>query len=129
MRAGKNGEFSPGERMFVCQLKLAGNNFPSIKRKFQERFGKLAPSRSGMKAMAVKLRAKFTVWDVRKGNSGPQNTVRTPQVIASVKRSLERASQRKPGQPGPSARRNPQCLTKIPKIGSWKSILCNLVRI
>jgi hypothetical protein len=94
MRAGKKGEFSPGERMFVCQLKLAGNTFPSIKRKFQERFGQLAPSRSGMKAMAVKLRTKFTVWDVRKGNSGPQNTVRTPQVIASVKRSLERASQR-----------------------------------
>ena len=64
--------------MFVCQLKLAGNNFPSIKRKFQERFGKLAPSRSGMTAMALKLRAKYTVWDVRKGNSGPQNTVRTP---------------------------------------------------
>jgi hypothetical protein len=65
MRAGKKGEFSPGERMFVCQLKLAGNNFTSIKRKFQERFGKLAPSRSGMKAMSVKLRTKFTVWDVR----------------------------------------------------------------
>jgi hypothetical protein len=38
MRAVKKGELSPGESMFVCRLKLAGNNFPSIKRMFQDFF-------------------------------------------------------------------------------------------
>ena len=112
MRAGRKGEFSPGERMFVCQLKLAGNSFPNILRKFQERFGKTAPCRSAMNAMAAKMKTKFTVWNLRKGNSGLKKTVRTPQVIASVQRSLERAAQRKPGQHGQSARRNPQNLSK-----------------
>ena len=78
MRAGRKGEFSPGERMFVCQLKLAGNSFPNILRKFQERFGKTAPCRSAMNAMAAKKKTKFTVWNLRKGNSGLKKTVRTP---------------------------------------------------
>ena len=112
MRAGKQGEFSPCERMFVCQLKLKGDTFPNIRSKFMVRFGKTAPSRSAMKYMADKLRTSYTVWDRRKGNCGPKKTVRTPEVIASVKRSLERAAQRKPGQPGPSVRRNPQSLDK-----------------
>ena len=86
MRDGKRGEFAPSERMFVCLLKLADDNFPSIKRKFQERFGKLAPCRSAMKAMLVKLTTKFTVWNLRKGNSGPNKIVRTPEMIASVKK-------------------------------------------
>ena len=74
--------------MFFCQLKLAVDNFPSIKRKFQERFGKLAPYRSAMKGMVVKLNTKFTVWNLRKGNSGPKKTVRTPEMIASVKKRV-----------------------------------------
>ena len=112
MRAEKKVQFSPGERMFVCQLKLAGDKYPNIKRKFMVRYGKTAPSRSGMIAMAAKLKKKYTVWNLKKGNCGVKKTVRTPQVIASVRRSLERAAQRKPGQPGPSARRNPQSLSK-----------------
>ena len=44
MRAGKKGEFFPYETMFVYQLRLAGNRFPNIQRKFQESFGKMAPT-------------------------------------------------------------------------------------
>ena len=112
MRTGKRGEFSSCERMFVCQRKMAGETFPNIRRKFMLRFGKLAPSRSAMKYMVDKLRNRFSVQDMRKGNSGRKKTVRTPEAIASVKRSLERASLRNPGEPGPSARRNPQSLDK-----------------
>ena len=72
-RAGKAGEFSPCERMFVCQLKLAGHKFPSIREKFMQRFGKLSPSRSAMIAMAKKLKTKFSVWDQRKGGVDPRN--------------------------------------------------------
>ena len=111
-RSGKEGEFSPCERMFVCQLKLAGNKFPSIREKFMKRFSKMAPSRSAMCCMVKKLKTKYTVWDQRKGRCGPKKTVRTPEMIASVKRSLERSATRKPGEPGPSARRNPQNLKK-----------------
>ena len=38
-RAGKAGEFLPCERMFVCQLKLAGDKFPTIREKFMKRVG------------------------------------------------------------------------------------------
>ena len=51
---GKAGEFLPFERMFVCQLKLAGAKFLTIREKFMKRFGKMAPCRSAMKAMAKK---------------------------------------------------------------------------
>ena len=108
----KGTQFSPCERMFVCQLKLAGDSFPNIKSKFMLRFGKAAPCRASMKNMVNKLKTKHTVQDLRKGNSGRKTTVRTSQVIASVRRSLQRAALRKPGQPGPSSRRNPQSLAK-----------------
>ena len=51
-KAGKSGEFLSFERMLVCQLKLAGNKFPTIREKFMKRFGKMAPRRSAMKAIA-----------------------------------------------------------------------------
>jgi hypothetical protein len=44
-RTGKKDEFSHCKRMFVYQLKLAGNSFPNIQTKFQVTFGKLAPCR------------------------------------------------------------------------------------
>ena len=50
--AGKAGEFLPCESMFVCQLRLAGDKLPTIREKFMKRFGKMAPCRSAMKAMA-----------------------------------------------------------------------------
>ena len=112
MRAGKKGEFSPCERMFVCQLKMKGDTFPNIKSKFMVRFGKAPPCRSAMNYMVKKLDTSYTVWDRRKVNTGRKKTVRTPEVIAAVGRSLERAALRRPGQPGPSARRNPQSLRK-----------------
>ena len=51
IRAGKKGEFSPCERMFVCQLKMKGDTFPNIKSKFMVRFGKAPPCRSAMNYM------------------------------------------------------------------------------
>ena len=110
--AGKKGEFSPCERMFVCQQKLAGDTYPNIRSKFMLRFGKQAPSRLSMQYMVEKLKTKHTVQDMRKGKCGRRKTVRSARVIASVKRSLERASSRKPCEHGPSARRNPQNLNK-----------------
>ena len=50
--AGKVGEFSPCERLLVCQLKLAGDKFPTIREKFMKGFGKMTHCRSAMKAMA-----------------------------------------------------------------------------
>ena len=50
--AAKAGKFLPCEGMFVCQLKLAGDKFPTIWEKFMKRFGKTAPCRSAMKTMA-----------------------------------------------------------------------------
>ena len=37
IRAGKAGEFFPCERMFVCQLKLAVDKFPTIREKFMKK--------------------------------------------------------------------------------------------
>ena len=61
-RAGKAGEFSPCERMFVCQLKMVVVKLPIIREKFMKRCGKITPYRSAMKAMAKKLKTKFSVW-------------------------------------------------------------------
>ena len=49
--AGKTAEFLPFERMFICQLKLAGDKFPTIREKFMKMFGKMASCWSAMKAM------------------------------------------------------------------------------
>jgi hypothetical protein len=38
----------------VKRFKQVRNSFPNIQKKFQERFGKLAPCTSAMKAMAAK---------------------------------------------------------------------------
>ena len=62
-RARKAGEFSPCERMFVCQLKLAGDKFQTIREKFM----KIARCRSAMQAIPTKLKTKFYDWDQRKG--------------------------------------------------------------
>ena len=56
-----------GKKMFVCHLKLAGDKFPTIREKFMKRFGKMAPCRYAIKAMAKKLKTKFSVWDKKKG--------------------------------------------------------------
>ena len=42
-RTGEAGEFSPCEKMYACQLKLAGDKFPTIRGKFMKRFRKMAP--------------------------------------------------------------------------------------
>ena len=83
MRAVKKGEFSPGESMFVCQLKLAGNNFPSIKRKFQDffRWGYLkekvySPPPTTIPVLKRKIKAEF--------NKIPELMVRT--AVRSMKK-------------------------------------------
>ena len=48
---GKAGEFLPCERMFVCHLKLVGDKFPTIRKKFMKRFEKMAPCKSARKVM------------------------------------------------------------------------------
>ena len=105
-------EFSSAEKMFVCNLKIAGEKYPNICKLFTEKFGKSPPNRQGANKMVQKLRNKFTVHDLRKGRSGRKFTVRTPANIASVRRSLERAATRAPGVPGPSARRHDQDIKK-----------------
>ena len=47
-KAGKAGEFLPFERMFICQLKLAGDKFPTIWEKFMKRFGKISVEKQSM---------------------------------------------------------------------------------
>ena len=50
-----------------------------------------------------KMVIKFTVLDMRKGHSGAKKSVRTPGMIAAVRRSLERAATRVLGKQGPYA--------------------------
>ena len=69
-RAGKAGEFSPFKRMFLCQLKLVLVKFPIIRKKFMKTCGRIALFRSAMKAMAKKLKTKFSVWDQKKRRCG-----------------------------------------------------------
>ena len=105
-------EFSSEEKMFICKLKMAGEKYPTISRLFTEKFGKDAPTRRGANKLVAKLQTQFTVQDLRKGRSGRRITVRTPRNIELVRRSLERAAGRKPGQPGPSARRHNEPISK-----------------
>ena len=99
-------EFSPAEKMFICNQKMSGVKYPVIRDLFTEKFGKNPPSRVGVWKMMMKMKNKFTMLDMRKGNSGRKVSVRSPGLIAAVKRSLNRAASRAPGQQGPSARRN-----------------------
>ena len=50
--------------------------------------------------------------DMRKGRSGRKVRVRTTSNIAAVGRSLHRTATRKPGKPGPSARRHSELISK-----------------
>ena len=69
-RVGKAGEFSPCERMFVYHLNLVVVKFPIIRKKFMKMCGKMAPYRSAMKAMAKKIKTKFSVRDQRMRRCG-----------------------------------------------------------
>ena len=105
-------EFSPAEKIFICNLMMSGEKYPKIVQLFTEKFGKPPPTRNGAYKMVQKLNTNFTVMDMRKGRSGRKITVRTPRNIELVRRSLERAAARKPGQPGPSARRHTENIKK-----------------
>ena len=108
----RNREYSPAEKMFVVDLKLKGIKYTTIKSMFLSKFNKAPPTRQGLYYLTMKLKNKFTVLDQRKGRSGRRVTVRTDRNIAAVQRSLERASHRSPGQPGPSARRHSEQISK-----------------
>ena len=56
--------------MFVCQLKLVVVKFPIIRKKFMKMCGKMAPYRSAMKAIAKKIKTKFSVRDQRMRRCG-----------------------------------------------------------
>ena len=99
-------EFTKEERMFCVNLKMRGEKYPEIQRKFLLEFGRVAPSVRGVFSMARKLKTDCTLTDLRKGRSGHRVTVRTPANIARVQRECERAKTREPGVPGPSARRH-----------------------
>ena len=105
-------EFSPLERMFICEWKMKGKKYPNIARLFSEKFGKSPPTRDGAHKMLTKLTTQGTVMTTRKGNSGPKFKVRTARNIELVRKALERASTRTPGQPGPSARRHTGNISK-----------------
>ena len=105
-------EFTPSQRMMVCNLKQIGKKYPSICRHFRNKYKRVAPSRQGMNKMMKKVNTKFTTMTMRKGKCGRKVTARTVQNIESVKRSLERASARRPGHPGPSCRRHDESISK-----------------
>ena len=95
---GKGIQYSPEEKIFICNLKLSGKKYPEICHLFTSKFGKVPPNRSTAKRLVVKLNKNFTVLDLRKGRSGCKKTVRTARNIALVRRSLEKAASRSPGQ-------------------------------
>ena len=105
-------EFSPEEKVFICNLKMAGEDYPTISTMFTAKFGKPPPTRQGANKMVAKFRTHFTVMDRRKGKCGRKFTVRTPRNIELVRRSLERAASRVPGKQGPSARRHNEPIKK-----------------
>ena len=105
-------EFSPAEKMFICNLKMSGEKYPNFVKLFTQRFGKSPPTMKGANKMVNTLTTKFTVMDRRKGRSGGRVTVRTPRNIELVRRTLGRASSRKLGQPSPSARRHTEKIKK-----------------
>ena len=67
-------EFSPAEKMFICNQKMAGEKYPKICELFTAKFGKAPPSRSGAWRIVAKLKNKYTVLDMRKGRSGRRVT-------------------------------------------------------
>lgn len=103
-------EFTKQQRAFLCEKKMCGKKYPEIKRLFVERFGRQAPTRDGVHKMLTKFRTSHTVSNLK--GRGPKVTARTPRNIARVQRECERAEDREPGEPGPSARRHAAPVSK-----------------
>ena len=106
MDYGGDHEFSASQRAFVVEHKLAGRKYPSISRRFQEKYGIEAPTRRHVYNLVKKLKTKYTLLDQRKGKKGRPNTVVNARNIDRVRRGLERAAVREPGVQGDTARRN-----------------------
>ena len=67
MDCGGDHEFSGSQRAFVVEHKLAGKTYPSISRRFAEKYGFEATSRMHVFRLVKKLKEKYTLLDVRKG--------------------------------------------------------------
>ena len=70
MDYGGDHEFSASQRAFVVEHKLAGRKYPSISRRFQEKYGIEAPTRRHVYNLVKKLKTKYTLLDQRKGKKG-----------------------------------------------------------
>ena len=80
---------------------------------FAEKYGFKAPSRMHVFRLVQKLKEKYTLLDVRKGEKGRSKTATHARNIRQVERCLDRAATREPGKQGPTARRNPLGLTQV----------------
>ena len=58
MDYGGDHEFSASQRAFVVEHKLAGRKYPSISRRFQEKYGIEAPTRRHVYNLVKKLKTK-----------------------------------------------------------------------
>ena len=61
MDYGGDQELSASQKAFVVEHKLAGRKYPSISRRFQEKYGIEAPTRRHVYNLVKKLKTKYTL--------------------------------------------------------------------
>ena len=93
-------------QQFVLEHKLAGKKYPSITRRFKEKYGFGLPSARHALRPVEKLKKKYSLLDQRKGNSGRRGNIANNRNLNCVRNCLERAANREPGKPEPTARKN-----------------------
>ena len=98
MDCGGDHEFSASQRAFVVEQKLAGKTYPSISRRFADKYGFEASSRMHVFCLVKKLKEKYTPLDVRKGKKVRSKTATNARNIRRVKRCLDQAATREPGK-------------------------------
>jgi len=94
--------------------KLAGKTYPSISRRFAEKYGFEAPSRMHVFCLVKKLKEKYTLLDVRKGKKGRSKTATNARNIRRVERCLDRAATREPGKQAVSSSLGCKSSTVLP---------------
>ena len=104
--SGGDREFSDSQKQFVLENKLAGKKYPSITRRFKEKYGFVLPSARHALRLVEKLKKKYSLLDQRKGNSGRRGNIANNRNLNCVRNCLEQAADRDPSKPGPTARRN-----------------------
>ena len=93
-------------QQFVLEHKLAGKKYPSITRRFKEKYGFVLPSARHALRPVEKLKKKYSLLDQRKGNSGRRGNTANNRNLNCVRNCLERAANWEPGKPEPTARKN-----------------------